>query len=294
MLKEGLFYLSICSLFLVACHSSTPTNQSPSAQEVMEEAAPLSFLQFLQILSTDEDTLTENWQTIATHFLPDSVIHKDCQLRTQQIPFPPPFQLLLYEYLADQHAHNDMYLSIFDSSGQALDLLQLRQVSFDGNVTINVIDEKILEIEYYDFYRPSSHGLKDVYTENLTSGSPRKVPTSETIPGLLEYYDYENYLISSSGKLKRLSRADSVNLQRRYPFTSSRIISKDELNRYKPLQLRYMINEIYASHGYIFPDVENLHYFKRRKWYQAKHQRVDSLLTDIERLNIQTLSTELF
>ena len=294
MVKEGLIFLStLCLLVLLACQPSTPTNQSPSGHATESAIAPLSFLQFLQSMTNRGDTTSEDWQIIAAHFLPDSTVHKDRQLRTQQIPFPPPFQLLFYEYIGEQHSQNDMYLSVFDSSGRALDLLQLRKVSFDGNVTINMIDEKVLEIEYYDFYRSSSRNLYDVYTDNLATKLPKSITTSDAIPGLQDYYDYENYLILSSGKFKRLSRADSVNLQRKYPFTSTRIISKDELSRYKTKKLRFMINEIYASHGYIFRDLEYLRQFKRVKWYQPRFENVDTLLTGVEQMNIQTLSKAL-
>ena len=51
-----------------------------------------------------------------------------------------------------------------------------------------------------------------------------------------------------------------------------------------------MINEIYASHGYIFRDQEYLDQFEQIEWYHPLHKNVDSLLTGVEHMNIETLS----
>lgn len=53
--------------------------------------------------------------------------------------------------------------------------------------------------------------------------------------------------------------------------------------------IRFMINEIYARHGYIFADKKLNSYFRNKTWYKAKTKNVDSLLTPIEKYNIEFL-----
>lgn len=54
-------------------------------------------------------------------------------------------------------------------------------------------------------------------------------------------------------------------------------------------ELRLMRNQIFAEKGYIFKS-EDLHmYFKTFDWYKPQYSNVDSLLTDLDRKNVQTI-----
>lgn len=55
--------------------------------------------------------------------------------------------------------------------------------------------------------------------------------------------------------------------------------------------IRFIINEIYARHGYIFADKRLNAYFRKQSWYKAKTKNVDSLLTPIEKYNIEFLKS---
>jgi len=50
-----------------------------------------------------------------------------------------------------------------------------------------------------------------------------------------------------------------------------------------------MKNEILAERGHIFTDISTQEYFETQAWYQGKSNQVDSLFSDIERLNFEHL-----
>jgi hypothetical protein len=62
-----------------------------------------------------------------------------------------------------------------------------------------------------------------------------------------------------------------------------------EFNQLAAGDIRFMINEIYARHGYIFADKKLNAYFRSKSWYNAKTKNVDNLLTPIEKYNIDFL-----
>lgn len=55
------------------------------------------------------------------------------------------------------------------------------------------------------------------------------------------------------------------------------------------VDIRFMINEIYARHGYIFADKKLNSYFRDKSWYKAKTKNVDNQLTPVENYNIDFL-----
>jgi hypothetical protein len=64
-----------------------------------------------------------------------------------------------------------------------------------------------------------------------------------------------------------------------------------ELNQLSAKDMRFMINEIYARHGYIFGDKQLNNYFRSLKWYKPRNRKVDQLLTPLEKQNIYFLQT---
>ncbi|WP_410958731.1 YARHG domain-containing protein, partial [Salmonella sp. SAL01998] len=54
--------------------------------------------------------------------------------------------------------------------------------------------------------------------------------------------------------------------------------------------LKIMLNEIYARHGYIFrPGGEMDRYFRQQPWYRPRYANVDYLITETEHRNIKLL-----
>jgi hypothetical protein len=64
-----------------------------------------------------------------------------------------------------------------------------------------------------------------------------------------------------------------------------------ELDHLTALDIRFMINEIYARHGYIFSDRRFDNYFKSQKWYKGTSRNVDAKLTPLEKQNIYFLQS---
>jgi len=70
----------------------------------------------------------------------------------------------------------------------------------------------------------------------------------------------------------------------RYPFTSYRILTENELYQMTSSNLRIMRNEIYARQGYKFnPDGEMDIYFRKQNWYKPRFDNVDHSLIEIEK-----------
>jgi hypothetical protein len=62
-----------------------------------------------------------------------------------------------------------------------------------------------------------------------------------------------------------------------------------ELKRLTADDIRLVINEIYARHGYIFSDRKMDAYFRSLKWYKPSSRNVDNKLTPLEKQNITFL-----
>ena len=50
-----------------------------------------------------------------------------------------------------------------------------------------------------------------------------------------------------------------------------------------------MRNEIFARHGYIFKTQEMKSYFSLQSWYSAQYNDVTSMLSSIEKQNIEVI-----
>ena len=64
-----------------------------------------------------------------------------------------------------------------------------------------------------------------------------------------------------------------------------------ELDHLTALDIRFMINEIYARHGYIFTDKRFDNYFRSQNWYRGVSRNVDAKLTPLEKQNIYFLQS---
>ncbi len=75
------------------------------------------------------------------------------------------------------------------------------------------------------------------------------------------------------------------------PQRKETIYTKEHLNQKSFQELRIARNEIYAKHGYIFKSNELSDYFKQLEWYNPKFIKVDSLLSEIDKKNIELISS---
>lgn len=75
----------------------------------------------------------------------------------------------------------------------------------------------------------------------------------------------------------------------RFPQASERLLSTSDLNGLNKTDLIIMRNEIFARHGYIFQTPEMKSYFATQSWYNGQYNDVTSMLTDIEKQNIDLI-----
>jgi hypothetical protein len=74
-----------------------------------------------------------------------------------------------------------------------------------------------------------------------------------------------------------------------YPYLSTRKISADELDGTPFEDLRLMRNEIFMRHGLIFKSEDLKKYFSQFPCYNPKYDDVTSMLTEIEKYNINII-----
>ena len=302
------YFLSLFLILLIGgCasdYNNSPAEQpastfSKSKQQLRKSRDSWQFSTFISELSKVPFVERGNdLQKVAKAYFPDSTIHEDHLLQGQVLNYQDSFHIVYYEYSLDQPDQNNMYIGSFSKEGDAQDILPVKEVSFDGSITINLIDAEILEVQYYDFFKPRpSQGdarLTDTDQHSRTNAKPHwhqvAVKNYNAEDEIIEFYHFENFRINAAGQFEKLNRADSINLQRRYPHASLHVLSEEELNEYTPREWRYIINEIYAAHGFIFRSEEIAQLFRRKAWYQPKHRNVDALLSDIEKLNIHKIT----
>lgn len=76
----------------------------------------------------------------------------------------------------------------------------------------------------------------------------------------------------------------------KYPQSSFKILSLDELITFSKQDLKVMRNEIYARYGYKFKSGGEMDtYFKKQDWYTPQHENVDAFLTEIEKANSELI-----
>jgi hypothetical protein len=76
-----------------------------------------------------------------------------------------------------------------------------------------------------------------------------------------------------------------------YPFTSTEMLTGDDLFDYEPSEFKFMRNEIFARHGCIFETTEMKNYFSAKKWYKPQFDKntVMNQLSDIEKHNVEVI-----
>ncbi|AIQ65065.1 hypothetical protein PSTEL_20020 [Paenibacillus stellifer] len=82
------------------------------------------------------------------------------------------------------------------------------------------------------------------------------------------FYQLENYVIPESSKV---------------------VLTEQDVYELSPYKLNYARNEIYARHGYIFKDADYSAYFSEKSWYKKNPAFNESLLSGVEKKNLQFL-----
>lgn len=245
-----------------------------------------AFSHFLKEMSKEQMIASgdEDLQQMATLYFPDSTVADGFDLHAREIGNLDTFRLVYYEYFDLYSPENESFLGIFSPAGEALDIHKMKEVSFEGNANINLIDEQLIEISYYDFFEKSKFGKGGLIpTEGFYMNDFDKKRE------ILEGYIYEYYQLAADGQLKSISEKNDVSIDRRYPQSSARILSFSELKELSYDDISRMKNEILAEHGYIFSNKVIQKQFSKEGWYKAQHSNVEAFLSKIEKINLTKL-----
>ena len=67
------------------------------------------------------------------------------------------------------------------------------------------------------------------------------------------------------------------------------ILSEDDLKDLSSSELMYLRNDVYAWYGYTFKNQDLAEYYSQLDWYTPLYSNVDSLLTDIDKRNVELI-----
>jgi hypothetical protein len=77
----------------------------------------------------------------------------------------------------------------------------------------------------------------------------------------------------------------------KYPEGTTRNLTVNDVVRKTKYQLKIMRNEIFARHGYIFQSSDLRNYFNKQAWYSPRYNDVTSMLSDIEKSNVNLIKS---
>ena len=287
--------LSVFLLYLISCTTNDGRSVWPAstAQAVMASVSTgnvteerRKFEVFLAEVSGQQmiSAAEEDLQETAKLYFPDSTVSHGYDLHAQEIGHIDSFHLLYYEYFDLYESWSKNYLGIYTPTGQAREVKRLWNVSFEGNININVINQQILEIAYYDFFDLQLLRNRSVFPIQHIQLSEAEMRNRKT-----EGFIYEYYRLDVNGEFQALSQNAMIPEGRVFPQASAKLLTTEELLQYPNESLALMRNEILATYGYSFPDTTIRQQFLQTDWYQARFETVNHLLSDIERLNLEKI-----
>jgi len=275
--------------------SEEPSDQVPSRTTEKDKAKFLQFIYQLSQLAFISSRDTNLWQE-ARQYFPQTEQFENHDLNLQYISSNHGTHLILYEFRQEEKTDKgSMFLANFSDSGNLINQLKLKAISYDGTLSINVVGTDIIEVEYIDFLVKNHFQHSDNYTEKQGKNSKlgyHPIPELEVLlkKQYIEQTDFEYYKIDSHQQFQQLSKNNTTQENRNYPQTASRIISKEELRLMKESELELMRHEIYASYGLDFTDKTGSDSFSEMDWHTAQHENIDTMLSDVERINMEHIS----
>ena len=245
-----------------------------------------AFTHFLEEMASEPMIASgdEKLQQMATIYFPDTTVIEGFDLHAREIGNLDTFRLVYYEYFDLYSSDNTAYFGVFSPTGEPLDILKMKNISFEGNANINIIDHQLIEISYFDFFE------KEQFEKNgLVLTEEFYLHDFDKKRGIMEGYIYEYYRINSNGQLKSISENTTVSIKRKYPQSSARVLSFSELKELPIDAIVRMKNEILAQHGYIFSNEEIQNQFDKEDWYLAWYTDVEAYISEIEKINLAKL-----
>lgn len=124
--------------------------------------------------------------------------------------------------------------------------------------------------------------------EEVKSGKDK--PENETVKkdnsSVRQEDDKQKTVTKKEGFVKRERKPGDCG---EYPEVSERKLTPEELTGVSAKEKKYMLNEIYMRHGYIFTDEDLLIHFAMFECYKPEHMNVNKYLTETEKHNIKLL-----
>gem|GEM_PF-5988740 len=313
MIKASLLLVSL--LTIVGCYNllfqrggeAIPVKQekimisTPPSPEISYQERKIRFQNFADslnkaaVLSESDDLYQE-----ARLFLPDTTLRPRSYLFGKRLARRDTLDIFFYEISQEDTDGTSFNLVSFFPDGRAIDLIAVHGKTNDANLGISLIDQEIFELIYVDFYLSPEYFETDRYVDAPDSVKALQSTQHTAMQDYIwkkdynETNHYENYRLDQAGHFEKLSRKLKPSLNRKFPFTSTRVLANDEIERYAVRDLQLMINEIYADYGKIFSSKKLNYYFQKKSWYQAQSEEVDHLLSDVEILNIQKIQSRIF
>ena len=79
---------------------------------------------------------------MATVYFPDSTVTEGFDLHAREIGNLDTFRLVFYEYFDLYSTDSESYMGIFSPAGEALDIHNLKEVSFEGNPYTMIVSRR--------------------------------------------------------------------------------------------------------------------------------------------------------
>jgi len=313
MIKMSLMLVSL--LTIVGCYNllfkrggeATPTqkesivNSTLITPDISYQERKIRFQKFADGLDqagmlSESDLLYQE----ARLFLPDTTLRPQGYLFGKRLARRDSLEIFFYEISQEEEDGTSFNLASFYPDGRAIDLIAVHGKTNDANLSISLIDQEIFELVYVDFYLSAEYFESDRYTNAPDSIKALQSTQHTALQDYIWKKDYdetnhfENYRLNKGGNFEKLSRNLQTSLNRRFPFASIRVLAEDEIERYPVRDLKLMINEINADHGKIFSNQKLDYYFKKQSWYFPQNEKVDHLLSDVEKLNVKKIQSRIY
>ena len=155
---------------------------------------------------------------------------------------------------------------------------QIKYGEFNENATDfiwNYENLKNVRIEGSKFYSDKSNGEFAIY---------------ENKKGLVMYNPWQSMAKRGEYEIGFVRTSLDNHYSGKFPYSSFRLLNKNELKKMSLSDLRIMRNEIYARYGYIFESTGDMdNYFMTQSWYHGQHKNVSNFITGLEKKNIQMI-----
>ncbi len=291
-------FLAIIFCYLISCSrsdshqaaASLPTARALKASlgHSSDKEKAQSFDAFVQAVSKEQmiAAADEDLQTQAARYFPDTTVATGYDMHASAVGTVDSFQILYYEYFDLYETWHNSYVGVFSPTGEALAVTKLWDISFEGNLSIQLLQNEILEVAYYDFFDRST--LQD---RSVLPANQFYLPEYEKRNDRTEGYIYAYYRIDLDGQLQPLSGQTDISEGRLFPQASAKLLSEAELLQYPLASLELMGAELLAEHGHVFSSEHFKAHFAAEDWYHPLPQQIqiDSLLSDIETLNLKAI-----